>query len=87
MAGEDLDSRSEHLSNMEYMNMVINEVLRFYPISASVVNRKCMADATVLGYHIPKGTNVIADVWTANFDPKIWGPIDPQVSKCARLSS
>lgn len=60
--------------------MVISEVLRYYPISASVVSRKCMTDTTVHGFDIPKGTNVIADIWTANFDPNIWGPIDPQVS-------
>ncbi|CAF1138136.1 unnamed protein product, partial [Didymodactylos carnosus] len=60
------------ISNMEYMDIFIKEVLRMYPIPVSIINRECNKDTTVCGYKITK-----ADVYSIHYDPELWGPEDP----------
>ncbi len=77
---ESLIEKSDHLSGLQYMNQVINESLRFYPIGAAALSRRCMSDTMVVsGHRIPEGTHVIADMWSIHFDPVSWGPIDPEI--------
>ncbi|UMM15596.1 hypothetical protein L5515_012973 [Caenorhabditis briggsae] len=63
----------DHLSKLKYMDWVIKEALRFYPLASIVHNRKCMKATTVCGVEIEEGTNVQVDTWTMHKDPNIWG--------------
>lgn len=68
------------LSNMEYLDMVIRETLRMYPIAPIVVNRQASEDIYIQGLGtIPAGTRIGVDMYTLHYDPDLWGPVDPHV--------
>ena len=70
----DFDSLS--IKSMPYLDAVVNEALRLYPVGLMVSNRMAMEDTTLLGYDIPKGLAIQPDVWTLHNDPSIWGEVD-----------
>ncbi|KAH0505366.1 Cytochrome P450 3A13 [Microtus ochrogaster] len=59
------------LVQMEYLDMVINETLRLYPI-AGRLERVCKTDVEVNGVPIPKRTVVIVPILVLHKDPKYW---------------
>lgn len=59
------------LAKLDYMQMVIKETLRFHP-PASLVPRASIEDCTIMGYDIPKGTNVYINVFAISRDPAYW---------------
>jgi cytochrome P450 len=40
------------------MDLFVREVLRMHPIAIQVVNRQCMENAHVDGYHIQEGSTL-----------------------------
>ncbi|XP_038619484.1 cytochrome P450 3A5-like [Tachyglossus aculeatus] len=59
------------LVQMEYLDMVINEVLRLYPI-ATRIERMCKKSTEINGLTIPKGTCVVIPLATLQRDPNYW---------------
>ncbi|XP_021018890.1 cytochrome P450 3A13 [Mus caroli] len=59
------------LLQMEYLDMVVNETLRLYPI-AGRLERVCKTDVEINGVFIPKGTVVIIPTFALHKDPKYW---------------
>ncbi|XP_077763952.1 cytochrome P450 3A12-like isoform X4 [Canis aureus] len=59
------------LVQMEYLDMVLNESLRLYPITGRLV-RVCKKDVEISGVFIPKGTVVMVPTFTLHQDPDIW---------------
>jgi cytochrome P450 len=49
--------------------MVITESMRLYP-PAWVIGRQAIADCTIGGYRVPKGTVVLLSQWTMHRDPR-----------------
>jgi cytochrome P450 family 3 subfamily A len=56
---------------MEYLDMVVSEVLRLYAIG-NRIERICKKDVEIKGVHIPKGTGVMIPVFALHRDPKYW---------------
>uniref|UniRef100_A0A8C6QRX1 unspecific monooxygenase n=2 Tax=Nannospalax galili TaxID=1026970 RepID=A0A8C6QRX1_NANGA len=56
---------------MEYLDMVLNETLRLYPI-ANRIERACKKDIELDGLFIPKGAIVAAPAFALHRDPKYW---------------
>lgn len=56
---------------MEYLDSVINESLRLYPI-APRLERVAKASVEINGLVIPKGMVVIVPTWTIHRDPDLW---------------
>lgn len=56
---------------MEYLDCVINESLRFYPI-ASRLERVAKATVEINGLVIPKDMVVMVPTWPLHRDPEIW---------------
>ncbi|XP_075384705.1 cytochrome P450 3A4-like [Tenrec ecaudatus] len=56
---------------MEYLDMVVNETLRLYPI-AGRIERICKKDVEVCGLMIPKGTVVTVPAFALQRDPEYW---------------
>ncbi|XP_012878861.1 PREDICTED: cytochrome P450 3A13 [Dipodomys ordii] len=56
---------------MEYVDMVVNEVLRLYPI-AGRLERACKADVEISGVVIPKNTVVMVPTYALQRDAKYW---------------
>ncbi|XP_005413823.1 PREDICTED: cytochrome P450 3A5-like isoform X1 [Chinchilla lanigera] len=59
------------LGEMEYLDMVVNETLRLYPI-ATRSQRICKKDVEVNGVFISKGTVVTVPMFVLHHDPKYW---------------
>lgn len=61
----------QELMQMEYLDCVINESLRLFPI-ASRLERVAKASVEINGFVIPKGMVVMVPTWPMHRDPEIW---------------
>ncbi|XP_012790154.2 cytochrome P450 3A12-like [Sorex araneus] len=59
------------LLQMEYLDMVVNETLRLYPI-AGRLERVCKKDVEINGLIIPRGTVVMMPIFVLHKDPELW---------------
>ena len=76
------------ISNMDYLDMFIREVLRMYPIAPIVVNRQCMEEFHINGIGtIPAGTRIAIDMYTLHYDADLWGPVDPHTFHPERFAT
>nr|XP_042124325.1 cytochrome P450 3A9-like isoform X3 [Peromyscus maniculatus bairdii] len=73
----------EALVEMEYLDMVVNETMRLYPV-ATRINRLSKKDAEINGVFIPKGTQVVIPIFVLHRDPKYWP--DPEEFRPERFS-
>ncbi|XP_008589156.1 PREDICTED: cytochrome P450 3A21-like [Galeopterus variegatus] len=71
------------LVQMEYLDMVVNESLRLFPI-AGRLERLCKKDVEVSGVFIPKGVVVMIPVFALHRDPKYW--TEPEEFRPERFS-
>ncbi|XP_069022735.1 cytochrome P450 3A30-like [Embiotoca jacksoni] len=61
----------EDLMQMEYLDCVINESLRLYPVVARL-ERVAKESVKIKGVSIPKGMLVIVPVYALHRDPELW---------------
>uniref|UniRef100_A0A2K6KKT2 unspecific monooxygenase n=1 Tax=Rhinopithecus bieti TaxID=61621 RepID=A0A2K6KKT2_RHIBE len=59
------------LVQMEYLDIVVNETLRLFPV-VSRVTRVCKKDIEINGVFIPKGLAVMVPIYALHHDPKYW---------------
>ncbi|NXC45029.1 CP2J2 protein, partial [Penelope pileata] len=62
----------EDRKKLPYTNAVIHEIIRFSSIILITIPREAVKDTTVLGYQVPKGTIIIANIDSTLFDPEYW---------------
>ncbi|XP_010206003.2 cytochrome P450 2J2 [Colius striatus] len=62
----------EDRNNMPYTNAVIHEVQRKSNIIPFNVPREAVKDTVLDGFHIPKGTTVVANLTSVMFDKEEW---------------
>uniref|UniRef100_UPI0037E8D2E6 cytochrome P450 3A40-like n=1 Tax=Semicossyphus pulcher TaxID=241346 RepID=UPI0037E8D2E6 len=73
----------EPLMQMEYLDMVLNESMRLYPIG-NRLERVSKASVEVNGVTIPKGTTIMIPVYPLQRDPALWP--EPDTFKPERFS-
>ncbi|XP_022080018.1 cytochrome P450 2J6-like [Acanthaster planci] len=59
-------------SELAYVEAVLSEVQRMGDIVSLGVPHKCIEDTTLRGYHIPKGSLIVANMWSVHHDPVEW---------------
>ncbi|KAB5590603.1 O-methylsterigmatocystin oxidoreductase [Ceratobasidium theobromae] len=57
---------------LPYINRIIKEVLRWRPVGPLGVAHATSQDDTYLGYRIPKGAIIMANIWAICNDPKVY---------------
>lgn len=60
-----------HMKDMPYTTATIMELMRWKTIGP-LDKRYTVADASVGGYDVPKGTIVLSNFWNAHNDPRYW---------------
>lgn len=60
---------------MEYLDMVLNESLRLYPI-ANRLERMTKSSVEINDVTIPKGTAITVPVYALQRDPTLWSEPD-----------
>ncbi|XP_062224060.1 cytochrome P450 98A1-like isoform X1 [Phragmites australis] len=58
--------------NLPYLQAVVKESLRLHPPTPLMLPHKASTRVKIAGYDIPKGANVIVNVWAVARDPKVW---------------
>lgn len=62
----------EHLKRMTFLELVIKESLRHFPV-APFIGRECTADFPINGGVIPKGSQIFLNVLRMNKNPRYYG--------------
>ncbi|KAF8019133.1 hypothetical protein BT93_H3880 [Corymbia citriodora subsp. variegata] len=70
--GQDKWVQESDLSNLKYLQAIVKETLRLYPPAPMTGIREAMADCHINGYHVPKGTRVLVNIWKLQRDPRVW---------------
>ncbi|XP_047971090.1 iridoid oxidase [Salvia hispanica] len=73
----------EKLEELPYLKAVIKETLRLHPPLPFLVPHKAMESCKLLGFHIPKETQILVNTWAIGRDPKKWK--DPHEFKPERF--
>ncbi|KAL0395593.1 UNVERIFIED_CONTAM: cytochrome [Sesamum calycinum] len=81
--GMDQMVEESHLHRLEYLDFVVKETLRLHPVGPLLIPHESMEDCVIDGFHIPKGSRTIVNVWAIGRDPKVWP--DPDVFKPERF--
>jgi cytochrome P450 len=64
------------IKNLVYLQAIVKETLRLYPPGPLSIAHQSLEDCEIGGYHIPKGTRLIPNLWKLHRDPRIW--TDPE---------
>ncbi|RVW81675.1 Isoflavone 2'-hydroxylase [Vitis vinifera] len=59
------------LSQLPYLHCIIRETQRMYP-AGPIVPHESSKECMVGGYHIPRGTMLLVNIWGIQNDPKVW---------------
>nr|GMD91393.1 cytochrome P450 81F3-like [Ipomoea batatas] len=64
------------LANLPYLNCIIKETMRMYPVGPLLIPHESSEECTVAGYRVPAGTMLMINVYSIQRDPKNWD--DPE---------
>ncbi|KAL0017276.1 hypothetical protein SO802_004345 [Lithocarpus litseifolius] len=71
------------ISKLVYLQAIVKETFRLYPAGRLAAPREFTENCIIGGYHVPKGTRLIINVWKIQTDPCIWS--DPLEFKPERF--
>ncbi|KAL6623510.1 hypothetical protein ACP70R_033389 [Stipagrostis hirtigluma subsp. patula] len=60
------------LANLPYLQSIIMETLRLYPLAPNHVPHEASRDCVVAGRTVARGTMVLVDVYSIQRDPHVW---------------
>ncbi|KAK9170002.1 hypothetical protein Syun_002142 [Stephania yunnanensis] len=64
------------IPNLKYLQALLKETLRMYPVGPLLVPHEAMEDCHVAGYFVPRGTGLFINAWTIQRDPNVWAEPD-----------
>ncbi|XP_030932470.1 cytochrome P450 82A3-like [Quercus lobata] len=71
------------IDKLVYLQAIVKETLRLYPATRLAAPREFTENCIIGGYHVPKGTRLIINIWKIQTDPRIWS--DPLEFKPERF--
>ena len=81
--GKERLANDSDISKLVYLQAIIKETLRLYPPAIIPGPRQFSKDCTIGGYHVPKGTWLMMNLWKIHRDPNVWA--DPAEFKPERF--
>ncbi|RHN66061.1 putative flavonoid 3'-monooxygenase [Medicago truncatula] len=69
------DTSSNDIPNLPYLQTVIKETFRLHPSTPLSLPRIASESCEIFGYHVPKSSTLLVNVWAIARDPKEW--VDP----------
>ncbi|XP_023543272.1 cytochrome P450 CYP736A12-like [Cucurbita pepo subsp. pepo] len=76
VVGFDKKVEESDLEQLEYLDMVVKEILRLHPPAPILVPHESLEDCVVDGFYIPKKSRIIVNGWAIGRDPNFW--IEPE---------
>nr|BAN62871.1 flavonoid 3'-hydroxylase [Dianthus caryophyllus] len=83
VVGRDRLIAEADIPNLTYFQAVIKEVFRLHPSTPLSLPRVANESCEINGYHIPKNTTLLVNVWAIARDPEVWA--DPLEFKPERF--
>lgn len=71
------------LPNLDYIQSIVKETLRLYPITPLLAPHESSEDTTIGGYYVPRKTMLLVNAWAIHRDPAVWD--DPTSFKPERF--
>lgn len=72
VVGHDRLIDESDVAKLPYLQSIIKETMRMYPVGPLLVPHESSEDCVVGGFHIPRGTMLLVNMWVIQNDPKIW---------------
>ncbi|KAK1551453.1 hypothetical protein QYE76_018271 [Lolium multiflorum] len=70
------------LPRLTFFNAIIKETFRLHPSTPLSLPRMASEECEVAGYHIPRGTELLVNVWGIARDPALWpDPLEYQPAR------
>ncbi|KAK6160674.1 hypothetical protein DH2020_004055 [Rehmannia glutinosa] len=74
--GENKQVEELDISRLPYLQAVIKETFRCHPVAPFLVPHKAEANVEINGYIVPKGAQILVNVWAIGRDSMIWSNPD-----------
>ncbi|XP_070003725.1 geraniol 8-hydroxylase-like [Nicotiana sylvestris] len=70
--GTERPVKESDIDKLPYLQAVVKEAMRLHPAVSLLLPHKAQNDIEVLGYTVPKNTQVLVNAWAIGRDPKSW---------------
>eukprot|EP01018_Ginkgo_biloba_P016264 Gb_21486 [translate_table: standard] len=72
VVGRERKVEESDTERLPYLHAVVKEVFRLHPAAPLLIQHRAESSCEIAGFDIPKGADVVLNVWAIGRDPTIW---------------